>query len=70
MTAPEQLLLSQLVADIRAAAADAEIELEGTDRAAGKRTLVAALRLLVEWGSSSKPRAMWPLSRTMRAERP
>ncbi|MGW5465688.1 TIGR02678 family protein [Streptomyces sp. NPDC003996] len=50
VTAPEQLLLSQLVADIRAAAADAEIELEETDRAAGKRTLVAALRLLVEWG--------------------
>lgn len=50
VTAPEQLLLSQLVADIRAAAADAEIELEETGRAAGKRTLVAALRLLVEWG--------------------
>lgn len=50
VTAPEQLLLSQLAADIRAAAADAEIELEETGRAAGKRTLVAALRLLVEWG--------------------
>ncbi|MEU6416059.1 TIGR02678 family protein [Streptomyces spiralis] len=50
VTAPEQLLLSQLVADIRAAAADAEIELEETGRAAGKRTLVAALRQLVEWG--------------------
>ncbi|MFD5316813.1 TIGR02678 family protein [Streptomyces sp. NPDC127098] len=50
VTAPEQLLLSQLVTDIRAAAADAEIELEETGRAAGKRTLVAALRLLVDWG--------------------
>ncbi|WP_369196604.1 TIGR02678 family protein [Streptomyces djakartensis] len=50
VTAPEQLLLSQLVADVRAAAADAGIELEGTERAAGKRTLVAALRQLVEWG--------------------
>ncbi|MEV7794911.1 TIGR02678 family protein [Streptomyces sp. NPDC087512] len=50
VTAPEQLLLSQLVADIRAAAADAEIELDETGRAAGKRTLVAALRLLVRWG--------------------
>ncbi|MBR8642957.1 TIGR02678 family protein [Streptomyces tuirus] len=50
VTAPEQMLLSQLVADVRAAAADAGIELEGTERAAGKRTLVAALRQLVEWG--------------------
>ncbi|MBM9624661.1 TIGR02678 family protein [Streptomyces zhihengii] len=50
VTAPEQLLLSQLVADIKAAAADAEVELEETGKAAGKRTLVAALRLLVEWG--------------------
>ncbi|MGW5674707.1 TIGR02678 family protein [Streptomyces sp. NPDC003860] len=50
VTAPEQLLLSHLVADIRAAAADAGIELEETGRAAGKRTLVAALRQLVEWG--------------------
>ncbi|GGZ86001.1 TIGR02678 family protein [Streptomyces echinoruber] len=50
VTAPEQMLLSQLVADIRAAAADAGIELAETGRAAGKRTLVAALRRLVEWG--------------------
>ncbi len=50
VTAPEQMLLSHLVADIRAAAADAGIELEETGRAAGKRTLVAALRQLVEWG--------------------
>jgi uncharacterized protein (TIGR02678 family) len=50
VTAPEQMLLSQLVADIRAAAVDAGIELEGTGRAAEKRTLAAALRRLVEWG--------------------
>ncbi|PWS44017.1 TIGR02678 family protein [Streptomyces sp. ZEA17I] len=50
VTAPEQMLLSHLVADIRAASADAGIELEGTGRAAGKRTLVAALRQLVDWG--------------------
>ncbi|MFI1829614.1 TIGR02678 family protein [Streptomyces sp. NPDC020412] len=50
VTAPEQQLLSHLVADIRAAAADAGIELEETGRAAGKRTLVAALRQLVDWG--------------------
>ncbi|MFC9410015.1 TIGR02678 family protein [[Kitasatospora] papulosa] len=50
VTAPEQMLLSQLVADVRAAAADADVELEETGRAAGKRTLVAALRQLVEWG--------------------
>ncbi|MDI3423090.1 TIGR02678 family protein [Streptomyces luteolus] len=50
VTAPEQMLLTHLVADIRAAAADAGIELEETGRAAGKRTLVAALRQLVDWG--------------------
>ena len=50
VTAPEQVLLSHLVADIRAAAADAGIELEEAGRAAGKRTLVAALRQLVDWG--------------------
>ncbi|MFJ1595495.1 TIGR02678 family protein [Streptomyces sp. NPDC088261] len=50
VTAPEQMLLSQLVADIRAAAADADVELAETGRAAGKRTLVAALRQLVDWG--------------------
>ncbi len=50
VTAPGQMLLSHLVADIRAAAADAGIELEETGRVAGKRTLVAALRQLVDWG--------------------
>jgi uncharacterized protein (TIGR02678 family) len=50
VTAPEQLLLSRLVTDIKAAAADAGVELEGTGRAAEKRTLAAALRQLVYWG--------------------
>ncbi|MGK5545530.1 TIGR02678 family protein [Streptomyces sp. URMC 127] len=50
VTAPEQVLLSRLVADIRAAAADAGIVLEDTGRAAEKRALAAALRQLVEWG--------------------
>ncbi|WP_432035711.1 TIGR02678 family protein [Streptomyces cucumeris] len=50
VTAPEQMLLSRLVADIKAAAADAGVELEGTGRAAEKRTLAAALRQLVDWG--------------------
>ncbi|MEU0517676.1 TIGR02678 family protein [Streptosporangium sp. NPDC006007] len=50
VTAPEQLLLSRLVADIKAAAADAGVELEGTGRASEKRSLVAALRRLVDWG--------------------
>ncbi|OLT27894.1 TIGR02678 family protein [Actinomadura sp. CNU-125] len=50
VTAPEQMLLSQLVADIRAAAADADVALEGAGRAVERRTLVAALRQLVEWG--------------------
>ncbi|MFJ2110878.1 TIGR02678 family protein [Streptomyces sp. NPDC087850] len=50
VTAPEQLLLSRLVADLKAAAADAGVELEGTGRAAEKRTLAAALRALVDWG--------------------
>ncbi|MFI0219881.1 TIGR02678 family protein [Streptomyces lydicus] len=50
VTASEQMLLSQLVSDIKAAAADAGIELETTGRAAEKRALVAALRKLVEWG--------------------
>ncbi|MFF4423829.1 TIGR02678 family protein [Streptomyces sp. NPDC001549] len=50
VTAPEQMLLSQLVADIRAAAADAGVKLEETGRAVEKRTLVAALRQLIDWG--------------------
>ncbi|WP_328433565.1 TIGR02678 family protein [Streptomyces sp. NBC_00425] len=50
VTAPEQLLLSQLVADLRAAAVDAGIEIADTGRQAERRTLAAALRQLVEWG--------------------
>ncbi|WDV56012.1 TIGR02678 family protein [Streptomyces coeruleorubidus] len=50
VTAPEQLLLSQLVADLRAAAVDAGIEISDTGRQAERRTLAAALRQLVDWG--------------------
>ncbi|MEZ3181617.1 TIGR02678 family protein [Streptomyces pimonensis] len=50
VTAPEQLLLSQLVADLRAAAVDAGIEITDTGRQAERRTLAAALRQLVDWG--------------------
>lgn len=51
VTAPEQILLSQLVADLRAAAVDAGLEAEeGTGRQAERRTLAAALRQLVDWG--------------------
>lgn len=51
VTAPEQMLLSRLVADLKAAAADAGIELEGTGRQAERRTLAAALTQLVDWGA-------------------
>jgi uncharacterized protein (TIGR02678 family) len=50
VTAPEQLLLSQLVADLRAAAVDAGVEIDDTGRQAERRTLAAALRQLVDWG--------------------
>ncbi|NEB12925.1 TIGR02678 family protein [Streptomyces coelicoflavus] len=50
VTAPEQLLLSQLVADLRAAAVDAGVEITDTGRQAERRTLAAALRQLVDWG--------------------
>ncbi|MGW3314393.1 TIGR02678 family protein [Streptomyces fungicidicus] len=50
VTAPEQLLLSQLVADLRTAAVDAGIEITDTGRQAERRTLAAALRQLVDWG--------------------
>ncbi|MFI5530979.1 TIGR02678 family protein [Kitasatospora sp. NPDC051853] len=50
VTAPEQVLLSQLVADVRAAAVDAGLELADTGRQAEKRTLAAAFRQLVGWG--------------------
>ncbi|MDH6577297.1 TIGR02678 family protein [Kitasatospora sp. MAP5-34] len=54
VTAPEQLLLSQLVADLRAAAVDAGLELADTGRQVEKRTMAAALRQLVEWGVLSE----------------
>ncbi|WP_051852712.1 TIGR02678 family protein [Streptomyces aureocirculatus] len=51
VTAPEQILLSQLVADLRAAAVDAGLDAgENTGRQAERRTLAAALRQLVDWG--------------------
>ncbi|WP_405908999.1 TIGR02678 family protein [Streptomyces sp. NBC_00828] len=50
VTAPEQLLLSQLVADLRTAAVDAGVEISDTGRQAERRTLAAALRQLVDWG--------------------
>ncbi|MGW7667539.1 TIGR02678 family protein [Streptomyces sp. NPDC054775] len=51
VTAPEQLLLSQLVADITAAAVDAGIEVSDMGRQAERRTIAAALRQLVDWGA-------------------
>ena len=48
LTSREQLLLSGLVTDLRAAAAEADIEVG--DSVTERRALVAALRLLVEWG--------------------
>ncbi|MEE1766323.1 TIGR02678 family protein [Streptomyces sp. SP18BB07] len=50
VTAPEQLLLSRLVSDLRAAAVDAGIEITDIGRQAERRTLAAALRQLVDWG--------------------
>ncbi|MEU5996226.1 TIGR02678 family protein [Streptomyces sp. NPDC047197] len=50
VTAPEQLLLSQLVADLRSAAVDAGVEIVDTGRQAERRALAAALRQLVDWG--------------------
>ncbi|MFI9329227.1 TIGR02678 family protein [Kitasatospora sp. NPDC052868] len=50
VTAPEQILLSHLVADLRAAAVDAGLDLADTGRQVEKRTLAAALRQLVDWG--------------------
>ncbi|MET8980492.1 TIGR02678 family protein [Streptomyces sp. NPDC004539] len=50
VTAPEQLLLSQLVGDLKAAAVDAGLELTDSGRQSERRTLAAALRQLVDWG--------------------
>ena len=49
VTAPEQLLLSELVARTRAAAAEAGIDLGEPNRPAERRAMVAALRQLTEW---------------------
>jgi uncharacterized protein (TIGR02678 family) len=49
LTCPEQLLLSQLIADVRAAAVEAGIDLGNADRPVERRALGAALRQLVRW---------------------
>lgn len=48
LTSREQVLLSGLATDVRAAAAEADIALE--DSYAERRAMSAALRLLVDWG--------------------
>jgi uncharacterized protein (TIGR02678 family) len=50
VTAPDQMLLSQLVTAVRAAAVDAGIDLGDAASAAERRALAAALRQLVGWG--------------------
>lgn len=49
LTCAEQILLSQLVADVRAAAVEAGIDLGEVDRPVERRALGAALRQLVVW---------------------
>lgn len=49
LTGPEQVLLSSLVADVRAAAVEAGIELGDAQRQTERRALGAALRQLVTW---------------------
>ena len=49
VTAPEQLLLSEVVSRTRAAAAEAGIDLGEPNRIAERRALVAALRQLLAW---------------------
>ena len=49
VTAPEQLLLSEVVARTRAAAAEAEIDLGEPNRVTERRALVAALKQLMAW---------------------
>jgi uncharacterized protein (TIGR02678 family) len=49
VTAPEQLLLSEVVARARAAAAEAEIDLGEPNRVTERRALVAALKQLMDW---------------------
>jgi uncharacterized protein (TIGR02678 family) len=49
LTCAEQVLLSQLVADVRAAAVEAGLDLGDVDRPVDRRALGAALRQLVAW---------------------
>ncbi|HEV8649640.1 MAG TPA: TIGR02678 family protein [Actinomycetes bacterium] len=49
VTAPEQMLLSQVVTGVRAAAAEAGLRVDEPDSAAERRALAAALRQLVAW---------------------
>jgi uncharacterized protein (TIGR02678 family) len=49
VTAPEQLLLSEVVARTRAAAAEAGIDLGEPNRVSERRALVAALKQLMTW---------------------
>lgn len=49
VTAPEQLLLSEVVSRVRAAAAEAGIDLGEPDRGAERRALVAAMKQLMTW---------------------
>jgi uncharacterized protein (TIGR02678 family) len=49
VTAPEQLLLSELVTRVQAAASEAGVDLGAPNRLSERRALVAALRRLVEW---------------------
>ncbi|MQA97228.1 MAG: TIGR02678 family protein [Streptosporangiales bacterium] len=49
VTAPEQILLSELVTQVRTAAAEAGLRLEPPHRAAERRALVAALHTLTDW---------------------
>ena len=51
VTAPEQLLLSELVARTRAAGAEAGVDLGEPNRPAQRRALVVVLRQLTEWGA-------------------
>jgi uncharacterized protein (TIGR02678 family) len=51
LTSPEQVLLSQLVADIRTAAVEAGIGLGDAQRPAERRALGAALRQMVAWSA-------------------
>jgi uncharacterized protein (TIGR02678 family) len=51
LTCPEQVLLSQLVADVRAAAVEAGIELGDAQRPAERRALGAAFRQMVAWSA-------------------